>query len=175
MRHKPEATPKAKTNNTKQKQQQPSVVLNFTKIRQWYIPADGPTYRTLHKHRLPEVRYHEDFFPTLQLLTKKKNMRARLTPFREIYDQFMDRLTETWVANPKRKISVTSSTIRLESRDVKNARDVFPRVEACLRRFYRRWGFTSEFEYSQSPTRAKLVVTFALDRERLPIIEFQGA
>ena len=177
MRHKPEAEATSANLDRKSRKSKTAepVILNFTKIRQWYIPADGPTYRALHKLRLPEVRYHEDFFPTLQLITKKKNMRARLVPFRDLYDEFMNRLVATWVANPKRKAVLMAHSMRLESRDIKAAREVFPRVETCLRRFYRRWGFSSEFEYSESPTRAKLVVTFALEKDRLPIIEFKGA
>lgn len=164
----------------------PKTVIRFTKIRQWYIPADTETYKVLHKLKLVEVRYHEDFFPTLQLVLRPNGIRAQYVDFKtEILRDFLEKVATRWTANPKRTLRATPTVLRFEARmpaavhldengnKPRSPLEVFPRVEECLRRFFRRWGYSYEFEFSQSPTRAKLVVSFALDREKIPVIPFR--
>lgn len=155
------------------RQRHQPTVIKLTKIRQWYVPADAESYRALHKLRLTNVRYHEDFLPTLQLLTRKHHIRAQFVDFNTIQNEFLDRVTATWTKNPARKLFSTRNTLRFESKDLKNALKVFPEVEKCLQRFFRRWGFSASFEFSQTPTRAKLVVQYQLDKEKQPVIEFR--
>jgi hypothetical protein len=151
---------------------QPVKILKFVKLKHWYIPFDADSYRTLHRLRIPNVRFHEDFIETLQLLTRKRHLRATCVPFASVQEEFLQQIKAAWERNPKRKCILAQGTIRLESKDLKKVRESFPAVESCLRRFFRRWGFSSEYDFSESPTRAKLNVRFAFDATRQPVIEF---
>lgn len=148
-------------------------IVRFTKIKQWYIPADAESYRMLHRCRITAVRHHEDVLPTLRLLTRKRNLVCELVPFNELYSEFMDKVTYAWTKVPGRRVQASHGLLVFESKaSPAQTLKVCPRLEACLRRFFRRWGFNADFEFSQTATRTKLVVTFAWDKDKLPVIEF---
>ena len=149
----------------------PQKVITLVKLKQWLIPADIDSYRILHQLKVPNVRFHEEFLPTLMLLLKKKKVEVQGLPFADVLNEFMDRFVSEWEKNPKRTIYMSKGVLKLESKDLRNVKRTFPEAETCLRRFFRRWGFDNTATFSESPTRAKLVVTFEISKTKQPIIE----
>ena len=148
--------------------------VRFTRIKGFYIPADVESYRALYLLNLRNVRYAEDLLPTLGIILKPRGIRARLVDFKSgLFAPFMERIQTTWERAPKRVVKFSRNRLVLESKNLKRDRAVFPSVEACLRRFFRRWGFATEFAYSETTLRGRLTVDFKLDPERSPIIEFR--
>ena len=147
-------------------------VITLVKLKQWYIPYDKESYRTLRRVNLANVRYHEDFIETIQLVTRPRGIRAKCLDFAVVYRDFMTKLQAAWLKSAKRKIKISRGSICLESKDLARVKTSFPEVEACIRRFFTRWGFKGDFAFSESPTKAKLQVTFAFNPRQIPVIEF---
>jgi hypothetical protein len=128
----------------------------------------------LRRLNLAEVRYSEDFIETLVGLLRKKNVTATARPFADIEREFFTKFEAAWLSKPNRKLTRTSKSIKLESRDVTTRliHQVLPDAESCLQRFCRRWGFSNTSSLHESPTRVRLEFSMAFDKDRLPVIEF---
>ena len=150
-------------------------VLQFVQIRQWYLPYDADTYLALKNLGVPLVRIHEDFLPTVKLVLKSRNIKARLLNFRELREKYFDALSATWMRKPKRDCTITNNTLVFETTHASAAaaaKIAHPKLEASLRRFFTRWGYTSTFEYSENSRNGKLKlhVTYKYDSSRLPVV-----
>ena len=148
--------------------------LQFVKIRQWYLPFDADTYLALNSFGIPLVRIHEDFLPTVKLVLKPRNIKAKLLDFNEIRDSYFEKIGEVWLKD-KRVCRITSNTMSFEtthSSASKAAKLALPKIEASLRRFFTRWGYNATFEYSENNRngRLKLHVSYRYDSSKLPLI-----
>lgn len=147
-------------------------VINLTRIKQWYIPADNEAYLTLKKHGVPLLKIHQNFLPTLRLLTQKHNIRGRVVDFnQDILDPFLERLGSLW--NKKYgKATITNKVMVFQAKDDKlvEAREAVPKLEERLRQFFDRWGFKFQCEFSEVKSRLKLHVEYWFDNNKSPVI-----
>lgn len=145
----------------------PIQTVTLVKIKNVYVPTDE-SYRILRRRNIASVRFSEDFVHSLRLL---KGLRFEVVPFSDIICPAFAKLERTWTNNKLRKISILRGEIRLDSRDMKRVAQTFPEVERGLKKFFTRWGIDCAFEFSETATRAKLVVTFRFNRDTLPMIK----
>lgn len=148
--------------------------LKLTKIKQFYLPVDADDYKLLKSHGIPAIRIHENLLPTLGLLFKKYDIKPQPIAFGDaILNPYLDRLGETWQSKEHRKATITKSVMKFETLKAAIApqsREALHRLEASLRRFFKRWGYTASFEYSEMRGKLKLHVNYKFDPDRSPVI-----
>jgi hypothetical protein len=149
-------------------------IIRLTKIRQWYLPVDAESYNILKDAGVAMLRIHENFLPTIGLLTKKRKIKARSVPFNEsILHPYLDELGSRWQAKEFRKATINASVLKFETTHASihaKSKEVIEKLEASLRRFFTRWGYAAMFEYSESRGKCKLHVTYKYDSTKLPVI-----
>jgi len=148
--------------------------LKLTKIRQFYMPVDADDYKLLKEHGIPLIKIHENLLPTLGLVFTKYKIKPKLVSFSDsILNPYLDRIGEAWQSKEHRKASLTRSVMKFETLKASiqpQARESLYKLEASLRRFFQRWGFTATFELSEMRGKLKLHVDYRFDPERTPII-----
>lgn len=146
--------------------------IQLTKIKQWYFPVDAESYKILRDAGFPLIRFHHSMLPTIKLALEPRGIRGRGVSFKDgILNPFLDKLGASWQAKDYRKATITSSTMKFESsKDLEGSKVAIQNLEACLRRFFTRWGFTAQIEYSDLRGKSKLHVTYKFDSNRLPVI-----
>jgi hypothetical protein len=150
-------------------------IINLTRIRQWYIVADAESYLTLKEIGVCMTRFHQDFLPTLKLLTDKHDVRGKEVKFKdEILDPFLDRVGNTWMKkHPTFDCTIDSKTMIFEVKKATGydvARKTIPKMEEVLSAFFSRWGYRSKFEYSEARGKVRFAVEYWFDPERQPIV-----
>lgn len=152
----------------------PQQIIQLTKIKQWYLPVDAESYNILKAAGAPLIRFHEDFLPTLSLLTKPRNIKAKVVSFNDdIMHPFFDKLGELWNNKEHRRATINNTSLKFETTHasiLKNSKAAIEKIEASLRRFFTRWGYTAVFEFSESRGKCKLHVTYKHNSNNLPVI-----
>lgn len=150
--------------------------VKLTKIKQWLFPVDIESYNNLLALGVPLVRIHEVFLPTLSLLNagKEKKVRSEFIDFKEeILHPFLDKLGGLWQKKSWRKASISTSSMEFVSNDssmLEDSKKKLEEVEATLRRFFERWGYSFTFAYSEKRGKAKLAVTYRYTGTVQPVI-----
>ena len=142
-------------------------LVTLVKIKNYYVPTDE-SYRILRRRNIASVRFTEEFVHSLKML---KGLKFHVVPFAEIIQPAFEKLARNWTSNSLRRIKIVKGEIRLDSRDVKRVAITFPEVERGLKKFFTRWGIDCSFEFSETATRAKLVVQFRFNKDTLPMIK----
>lgn len=149
-------------------------LIHLTRIKQWYIPADAESYLTLRKAGVALTRFHQDFLPTLKMLTRGKNIRGKEIDFRkEIMAPYFDKIGATWNRKPHCDCTIGSKTMVFETLKADSltiAKASIPKLQDILTKFFQRWGYRSTFEYSELRGKCKLNVEYWFDPERQPIV-----
>lgn len=152
-------------------------LIRLTRIKQWYIVADVESYMTLKKLGAPMIRVHQNFLPTLQLLTKKNKVNAVSVDFEsEILDPFLEKTAATWTKKYG-KCTITSRVMVFQAQDARvgDADKAVANLEARLQSFFSRWGYKFSVQYSKNRqgTRLKFHVEYWFDPERMPILPLE--
>lgn len=149
-------------------------IITITKLKQWYLPVDAESYKILRSVGIPLIRIQENFMPTISFLAKKEKIKARVVDFNDtILHPYLDELGALWQKKDHRIATINSSVLKFEtvhSSAAEQGRIAIPKVEASLRRFFTRWGYTASFEFSESRNKLKLHVNYKYDSNKLPII-----
>ncbi len=145
-------------------------VINFVRIKQWYVPADADSYQLLKSVGVPMVRVHGDFLPTLQLVTKPRGIRAKARYFSEVYAEKMDALGAKWMSKPDRKCKISDSRAVFTAKLTPRNRIKINEIDDFFTRFTARWGFSYKPVYSESDKQLKLVVDIKFDPTKNPVI-----
>lgn len=161
----------------KKAQSSKPTIIHLTRIKQWYIPADTESYLTLRKAGVPLLRIHRDFLPTVGLLTKGHNIKAKEKVFKtEILDPFLDKVGASWLRKQNRRCEIQAQTMRFEAikpESFEEAKETIPKLQKVLEDFFTRWGYGFSFDISQAKTRIRFSVEYWLDAEKLPIIPIE--
>lgn len=141
--------------------------LLITKVGKSFIPTDD-LFKAIRK-KLPYVAYSENQLPLIPLNYPK--IRLQLKPFKEIYDDWFNELSEHW-CNSVRKIHKKKGVLVFERKSEANAESqlAFSNLETYVKKFFFRWGFDCDCQFSLSKTKQKLHVSFKQTNERLPVI-----
>lgn len=149
-------------------------VIKLVRIKQWYVPHDAETYKVLRKIGVPLTQFHQDFLPTLQLLTKPKNIRALEVNFKtKVLEPFLDLVGATWNKKPHCEATIQARTMKFEVLKTEGfavAKKSIPKLQDVLTKFFARWGYRSTFEYSEARGKCKLNVEYWFDPEKQPIV-----
>lgn len=149
-------------------------IIKLTKIKQWYLPVDADAYKTLRAIGVPLIRIHENFLPTVNLLAKKHKTRFQALNFNEtILHPYLDELGARWQKKSNRKATITSNVLKFETSHQsagEAAKAALPKLEASLRRFFTRWGYSATYEVSESRGKIKFHVQYRYDVEKTPIV-----
>lgn len=120
------------------------------------------------------TKIHENFLPTISLITRPRNIRGKVLNFNEqILGPYLDKLGEIWNSKQHRRAVITNSVLKFETTHAsiaKKSQKSFANIEAALRRFFTRWGYVGTFEYSELRGKCKLHVGYKFDSTRMPII-----
>jgi hypothetical protein len=151
-----------------------ATIIRLTRLKQWYIPADTESYLVLRKAGIPLLRIHRDFLPTVGLLTKKYNIKAKEVNFKTgILDPFLDKVGSSWLRKDNRMCAINATNMRFDAvkpESFDEAKETIPKLQKVLEDFFTRWGYGFRFELSQVKSRVRLNVEYWLDAEKLPII-----
>lgn len=142
-------------------------------IKDRLVPADVDSYRRLHALKVPNVSFPYSFIDTLKVLTNKKRITLIGVPFESIHSEFVEKINNGWTKDPRRKMVVSKGTFRFEARGLNAPRDSFAKLETRLRDYFARWGFDATYDYSETATRARLVVEYKVSKTNLPVIPFR--
>lgn len=152
-----------------EKTQHPTVI-KFVKIKSWFIPFDAVCYQTLVSIKVPLVKIHADFLPTLQLATKPRNIRATSVPFAEVFNEKMDQLGGAWMSKPDRRCSITDSRATFQCKASDKNRKAISKLDNFFTGFCARWGLKYNPIFSETATHLKLVVDYKFDPDLNPCI-----
>lgn len=149
-------------------------IIQLTRIKQWYLPVDADSYNILKAAGCPLLRIHENFIPTLSLLTKPHHIKAQVVNFNDsILHPYLDELGARWQKKEFRKATINASILKFETTNASiqaSAKEALEKVETSLRRFFTRWGYQAVFEVSENRGKVKLHVTYKYDSTRMPVI-----
>jgi hypothetical protein len=151
-------------------------IIRLAQIKQWLIPADSESYKVLADVGIPLTIFHEDFLPTIKLVTDQHNIRGIGVNFKdEILDPFLSKVGTTWQKKAE------SATATIKSKDMvfevsmkdpqfSKARASIDRMRDVLYDFFCRWGYRAVFDYSEVRNKAVLRVDYVHDPARQPIV-----
>lgn len=152
----------------------PPTIIKLAKIKQWIIPADAESYKVLAKAGAPLTIFHEDFLPTLRVLTESKNIRGEGVNFRtEILEPFLDKVGATWNKKEHCQATIRAKTMTFEllkTAGFAKARASVPKLQEVLYNFFERWGYRVHFVYSEARGKLKLEVEYWHDPSKHPVI-----
>lgn len=174
------SSPKTKASTATEKppavKAEPSVI-NLTRIKQWYVVADIDSYLRLKQLGAPMIRFHQNFLPTLHLLTKSNKVKIQGLDFNQsILDPFFEKTASTWVKKYG-KCTITSKVLvfQADGDKVPGAKEAVSKLETLLQTFFQRWGYKFQFSYSESRggTKMKFHVEYWFDSEKMPILQME--
>lgn len=153
------------------------VSIRLTKVKEWLIPADAESYKVLVKVGVPLVRMHMDMWPTIKVLLTKKKIKAEPVNFvDDIYDPFMERVGTEWKKGNFFDCTLTSKELVFETTKktaYKKALARIPALEACLRRFFDRWGYAATFIMDEHRGKIQYRVQYKHSQDKLPVIPLE--
>lgn len=145
-------------------------VIELVKVKSWYIPADAMSYQALKSAGLPMLIFHKDFLPTLQLATRRHNIRAREILWSDMLNTRLDLVGEQWKSKEGRSCKLTETKLIFLAKANETNRKAIALLEASLAKFFARWAFRYYPVFSETHDRYKLVVDFKFNPELSPII-----
>lgn len=152
-------------------------VIRLTRIKQYYLPVDAESYLTLRAVGIPTTRIHVDLLPTIQLLTTKENIRGIEVSFtHDILNPFLDKVGTEWLKGEHRTATIHAKTMRFDTTHqsvMSKAKKAVPELQACLERFFLRWGYRHTFEYSEHRGKCRLHVEYWFDAKTQPVIPLE--
>lgn len=150
--------------------QRPSPVINFVKIKSWYVPADAESYQLLRSIKVPLLKVHQDFIPTLKLATEAKGIRAKSVPFSEVLSGFLDRIGSVWLSKPGRKCKLSEHRSQFTCPSTPKNRKSIAKLDSLFQEFTSRWGHSYAPVFSETPKELKLVLDYKFDPQRQPLV-----
>lgn len=153
-------------------------LIRLTKIKQWYLPADVKSYKRLRKAGVPLLRFHERMLPTVAMIAKRSGIQAEEVSFKEtILNPFLDRLSSEWTKlHEDTDVEINSKTIILKTTHADAADEVepvFKDLEACVERFFERWGYSYTFEVSKKRGKYLVHVNYWYNDSKQPIVHVE--
>jgi hypothetical protein len=149
----------------------------LTKIKQWWLPVDAESYLALREAGVPLVRFHVDFLPALSLITKKHRIRAKEVSFKdEILTPFLNLVGTTWNKKQHCRATIAARSMKFETLKPEvytKAKESITKLTDILEKFFVRWGFKYQFEYSESRGKCKLNVEYYFDSTKMPVIPLE--
>jgi hypothetical protein len=146
-------------------------VLELVQYKSWFIPRDTETYRALVQMKVPLLKIHKDFIPTLQLVTKRAGVRVRASKFQDILDAYLDQIGASWMKRPGRRCKLGQSRLVFTSQVTMKDKESMQKLDVALARFFERWSHSYYPVYSTEGDRQKLVVDYSFDPTRNPVIQ----
>jgi hypothetical protein len=151
-------------------QPEPKQILELVQIKSWYIPANAETYRALRDIKVPLLKVHRDFLPTLQLATQRAKLRVRARKFSDILDAYLDKIGANWMSKKGRKCRLNPTRLVFTAPLTLKNKEAVARLDVALATFFERWGHRYVPIYSTEGDRLKLVVDYGFDPQRNPVI-----
>lgn len=145
-------------------------VLELVQIKSWFVPADTNTYNRLRDLKIPLLKIHKDFIPTLQLATRRAQLRVRARKFPVILEAYLDKVGEAWMKKPGRKCRLNASRLVFTAPLTTKNKEAIQKLDVSLAQFFERWGHKYVPVYSTDGDRQKLVVDYQFDPGRQPVL-----
>lgn len=151
---------------------QKTQVVNFVRIKSWYIPADAESYQLLKSVHFPLCKVSAEMLPALQLAMRPTGMRAKSESLTEtILHPYLDRIGAAWKSKEGRKCKITDKQLVFVAPLSAKNKKAINSLDDSLTRFFARWGFSYSPVYSDDNNgKCKLVVDFKFDPYRNPVI-----
>ena len=145
-------------------------IIDLVKIKSWYIPRDAESYQTLNSLGVPLLLIPKDFLPTLQLVTRRHNVRAKETLWMDIFHKRLDETGALWKSRMDRSCKLGDTKLIFLAKVSSLNREAITKLETSLAKFFARWSFRYYPTFSETLDRYKLVVEFRFDAELQPIM-----
>lgn len=145
-------------------------IITLVRIKSWYIPGDAEAYQALKAASVPLLIFHKDFLPTLQLATRRHNIKAKERVWSDLYGDKLDAIGAKWNASRDRSCRITDNKLVFFAKATAKNRAAVATLEAGLAKFFARWSFRYYPTFSETPDKYKLVVEFRFDPELVPIV-----
>jgi hypothetical protein len=127
--------------------------------------------------KVPLVRIKDDYLPTIGLLLKKNNVRAKQVDFRtEILEPQLEEWGTKWKKKEFRDATLTGRFMRFETTKaeaLEQAKKAIPNLEDAILRFLKRWGFAYKVNYDEVRNKVRFQVDFNFDEDRVPLITLE--
>lgn len=154
----------------KQLDDEATTIVDFVKVKSWYIPADSASYKKLRSLKIPILKVHQNHLPTLKLILDRKGIKARGRNWDSVFDDFVFKITDRWATSPARSASVGAKTLVFKSKILPKTDEHLSTLETHLKRFFSRWAFDCDIEIKKNALSVKLICTFSFNKEKNPII-----
>jgi len=149
---------------------QAPAVIELVRIKSWYIPKNAESYQGLKALGVPLLLIQKDFLPTLQLMTRRNNVRATETLWADVLNPLLDKVGMAWKAGDGRSCVMQSDKLTFLAKASAKNRAAVSKLECALAKFFARWSFRYYPTFSETGARYKLVVEFKFDPMLSPIV-----
>lgn len=145
-------------------------VIDLVRIKSWYIPGSAQAYAAMKAASVPLLIFPKDFLPTLHLATRRLGAVTTESSWSDLFGSTMDKIGAQWKSKPGRTCRITDTKLVFVCDTSDANRKAVAALEAGLRKFFARWAFRYNPEFSENATKFKLVVNFKFDPELTPVV-----
>jgi hypothetical protein len=148
-------------------------VITLVKYKTHYMPRTGEDYARMRKLRMPVTRLHHSALGILKHQADKNGIALKGVSWNSVLNEATSKVESYWAGEHFKSeftrgrmlVSTTHSSV-LES-----ARSKATNVQGAIERFMNRWGFSGQFNYSESRDKVQLVVDYEFNAARTPAID----
>jgi hypothetical protein len=152
-------------------------IANIVRIGERFIIADKDSYNLLRASALPATSIPVGMLDSAKTLLAYKGIEFKEQDFdQEFLAPFIKRARASWGAKGDAFTSqVLPNMLILDAAPAgaDAARQMAPKIEAVMAKFFSRWGFRQAFDVSESRGKVRISVEFLVDPKSRPVLELE--
>jgi hypothetical protein len=150
---------------------------NIVRIGERFIIADKDSYNLLRASSLPATSIPVGMLDSAKTLLAYKGIEFNEQDFdQEFLAPFIKRARASWGAKGDAFTSQVQSNMLIfdaAPAGADAARQMAPKIEAVMAKFFSRWGFRQAFDVSESRGKVRISVEFSVDPKSRPVLELE--
>lgn len=152
-------------------------IANIVRIGERFIIADKDSYNLLRASSLPATSIPVGMLDSAKTLLAYKGIDFNEQDFdTEFLAPFIKRARASWGAKGEAFTSQFQAGMLIldaTSTGAEAARQMAPKIESVMAKFFSRWGFRQAFDVSESRGKVRISVEYSVDAKARPVIELE--
>lgn len=152
-------------------------IANIVRIGERFIIADKDSYNLIRASSFPATSIPAGMLDSAKTLLAYKGIEFKEQDFdHEFLLPFIKRARASWGAKSDAFTSQFQAGMLImdaASAGAESARQMAPKIEAVMAKFFTRWGFKHTFEVSESRGKVRISVEYSVDPKARPVIELE--
>lgn len=152
-------------------------IANIVRIGERFIIADKDTYHLLRANAFPATSIPLGMMATAKTLLEYKGVEFKEQDFeQEFLLPFIKRARASWGAKSDAFTSQFQAGMLIMDAapaGADAARQMAPKIESVMAKFFSRWGFKHSFEVSESRGKVRISVEYSVDPKARPVLDLE--